>query len=80
MSQFLSHSKHLTTNPDLGLGSNHVDFGGMIMPASAISISSYNFTGYMPKAATQSSSHLFSNSLYPLIPPTKSILSSLLRS
>jgi len=55
-------------------------FGGIINPASAMSVSSFNYTGYIAKAATQSSLHLLTNSESPLIPPTKSILSSDLRS
>ena len=73
-------SKHLVTKPSLGLGSNQVLFGGIMRPASAISINSYNCTGYIAKAATQSSWHLFTSSSSPLIPPTKSILSSHLKS
>ena len=73
-------SKHLQTKPSRGFGSNQVDFGGMIKPASAISVSSYSWTGYIAKAATQSSLHLFTSSPSPRMPPTKSIRSSPLKS
>lgn len=76
----IAQSKHLHTKPSLGFGSNQVLFGGMIKPASAISINSCNCTGYIAKAATQSSLHLLTNSSKPLMPPTKSILSSHLKS
>ena len=68
------------TKPSLGFGSNQVDFGGIIMPESATHINSSSVTGYIANAATQSSLHLLINSGIPLIPPTKSILSSLLKS
>lgn len=42
--------KILTTQPDLGLGSNQVDFGGIIKPASAILNTSVIFTGCIAKA------------------------------
>ena len=75
-----NQSKHLLMNPSLGFGSNHVLLGGIINPASAISVSSLSCTGYIAKAATQSLLHLLTNSSIPLIPPTKSILSSDLKS
>lgn len=72
----LSQSKHLQTMASLGFGSNQVDFGGITSPASAMAVNSLIWTGYMAKAATQSSLHLLTSSPNPLIPPTKSILSS----
>jgi len=83
----------LTTVPDLGFGSNQVDFGGIINAESATFITSSIYTSQTANAHLQSISHLpnylnfiekeekknlFSNSLSPLIPPTKSILSSCL--
>lgn len=50
--------KILTTQPDLGLGSNQVDFGGIIKPASAILNTSVIFTGCIAKAIWQSVLHL----------------------
>ena len=72
----LVQSKQRTTYPSRGFGSNQVDLGGIIRPASAISINSFSWTGYIAIAATQSSLHLLISSGSPLIPPTKSILSS----
>jgi len=46
--------KQRMTNPDLGLGSNQVDLGGMMRSASATSISSWMLTGYIAIAALQS--------------------------
>lgn len=73
-------AQHLTTKPDRGFGSNQVDLGGMIKPASATLINSSILVGYMAIATTQSSLHLLTSSLCPLIPPTKSTLGSFLMS
>ena len=56
------------------MGSNHVVFGGMILPVSAISINCFIVTGYKAKATFISplSTRRF-NSPRPRIPPTKSI-------
>ena len=45
---------HLTIVPELGLGSNHVLFGGIIYPLSATFITSSIYTGYIAKAHLQS--------------------------
>ena len=42
-------------NPALGLGSNQVLLGGIIKPASATESKSEISTGYIAKAATESS-------------------------
>ena len=67
----------LTAIPLLGFGSNQVDFGGMIDPASATLIISLTSKGKSINPILQSSLHRFSISLDPLIPPIKSILSLL---
>ena len=39
-------------NPLLNFGSNHVDFGGIILPSSAIAISSFTDVGYIANATS----------------------------
>jgi len=58
--------------PLLSFGSNQVDFGGMIFPASATTINSFIEVGKSEKAAFISAFTLFSNSSTPLIFPTNS--------
>ena len=61
--------------PLLGLGSNQVDLGGIVLPLSATFIISSIVVAYIEKLTFISLSALFSNSLSPLIPPINSILS-----
>ncbi len=63
-------------SPLRSFGSNHVDFGGIIRPASAISVRSSSVVGYIENAIFISVSARFSSSVRPLMPPTKSILLS----
>lgn len=67
-------------NPLLNLGSNQVDLGGINSPASATANNSPIDVAYIENANTQSSEHLLSSSPKPRIPPTKSILLSVLGS
>ena len=67
-------------SPLLSLGSNHVDLGGINSPASATANNSPIDVAYIENANTQSSEHLLSSSPKPRIPPTKSILLSVLGS
>ena len=67
-------------NPLNSFGSNQVDLGGISLPASATLKSSEMDVGYIEKASFISLWHLFSSSESPLIPPTKSILLSVLGS
>lgn len=48
-------SKTLTIHPDFGFGSNQVDFGGKINPASATLKTSSTYKGYIAKPILQSS-------------------------
>ena len=66
--------------PLKSFGSNHVDLGGMILLLSAISINSLTVVGYMEKARHISLVARLSSSFSHLIPPTKSILLSVLGS
>src|SRR3954468_2236754 len=60
--------------PSRNFGSNQVDFGGMISPASETAIRSATFTGYSenPTAALPESTSV-SSPLVPRAPPTKSM-------
>ena len=65
--------------PLCNFGSNQVDFGGIMHPASEIAIRSSMGVGNREKATLISPlSTLRSNSFTPFTPPTKSILSSVL--
>src|SRR6056297_3895718 len=67
-----------TKSPLLSFGSNHVDFGGITIPASAIESRSSMVVGYIEKAIAMSVSARRSSSLKPLMPPTNPILWSVL--
>ena len=68
-----------TNSPDLSLGSNQVDFGGIILSASASAINSSIVVWKREKATSYSpSSTSLSSSPSPRIPPTKWILWSVL--
>ena len=76
-----NYSSECSTNPLLSFGSNHVVFGGIILPVSAISISCFMVTGYKANATFQSPDLTrFSNSPKPRKPPIKSIRLSVRRS
>ena len=65
------------SKPERSLGSNQVDFGGMIRPASATRRSWSMVQAGMAKAMDISPELTrFSNSPVPRMPPTKSILAS----
>src|SRR5204862_8227472 len=67
-----------TSRPSRSFGSNHVDFGGMMPPSSAIDIRSSMVTGCMEKAtAARPSLTADSSAAVPRAPPTKSIRLSL---
>ena len=83
LTQFLLNqfSNLWITKPDRNLGSNQVVLGGIMFPVSAISIICFMLTGYRARAiAISPLSTRFLSSPSPLIPPTKSIRLSLLRS
>ena len=67
-------------SPLLNFGSNQVDLGGIKSPLSATSNNSIIEVGYIANETFISVSALFSNSLSHLMPPTKSILESVLGS
>ena len=75
------HDNLCTTSPERSFGSNHVAFGGIILPLSAMSIICFIDTGYNARAIRISplSTRRFSSSR-PRRPPTKSIRLSLLKS
>ena len=62
-----------TNKPLRSLGSNQVDFGGMVLPASATAMTSLMLVGCIEKATLIPALTRFSNSCNPRIPPTKSI-------
>ena len=67
-------------SPLRSFGSNHVDFGGMSIPASATRSSSSIEVGYMEKAIPPDASARSVSSLRPRIPPIKLMRESVLGS
>ncbi len=64
----------MTSSPSLSFGSNQVDFGGMMPPASEIAIRSSTVTGNIENAtAALPESTACSSAAVPRAPPTKSM-------
>ena len=68
-----SHESLCTNMPLRSFGSNQVDFGGIVSPASAIAITSSIRVGYSENATFIPPATSRSNSCNPRMPPTTSM-------